>query len=160
MVTVVLYVARSNARGTGKFRLWHWKAQYCCHFTHHSRKLSIAHCYINFSMLSYRPTLLLENYQPWLDLKVPSKVDASLSEVIGASFLQYVKILCVFIMCLLDFLLLVQQVVQMYLAGVLTCSSKSQSKRVFAGSREARWPPFKHGLLVQQRTQDIEEMSV
>lgn len=28
-----------------------------------------------------RPTLLLENYQPWLDLKVPSKVDASLSEV-------------------------------------------------------------------------------
>ncbi|XP_014733259.1 PREDICTED: sorting nexin-14-like [Sturnus vulgaris] len=35
----------------------------------------------------HRPTLLLENYQPWLDLKVPSKVDASLSEVIGASFL-------------------------------------------------------------------------
>lgn len=30
----------------------------------------------------YRPTLLLENYQPWLDLKIPSKVDASLSEVI------------------------------------------------------------------------------
>ncbi|NWZ44706.1 SNX14 protein, partial [Brachypodius atriceps] len=29
----------------------------------------------------HRPTLLLENYQPWLDLKVPSKVDASLSEV-------------------------------------------------------------------------------
>uniref|UniRef100_A0A3P8U0B0 Sorting nexin 14 n=1 Tax=Amphiprion percula TaxID=161767 RepID=A0A3P8U0B0_AMPPE len=28
----------------------------------------------------HRPTLLLENYQPWLDLKVPSKVDASLSE--------------------------------------------------------------------------------
>lgn len=28
-----------------------------------------------------RPTLLLENYQPWLDLKIPSKVDASLSEV-------------------------------------------------------------------------------
>uniref|UniRef100_A0A3B4X1M8 Uncharacterized protein n=1 Tax=Seriola lalandi dorsalis TaxID=1841481 RepID=A0A3B4X1M8_SERLL len=32
----------------------------------------------------HRPTLLLENYQPWLDLKVPSKVDASLSEVIYA----------------------------------------------------------------------------
>lgn len=32
----------------------------------------------------YRPALLLENYQPWLDLKVPSKVDASLSEVIHA----------------------------------------------------------------------------
>ncbi|XP_054486599.2 sorting nexin-14 isoform X4 [Agelaius phoeniceus] len=30
----------------------------------------------------HRPTLLLENYQPWLDLKVPSKVDASLSEVL------------------------------------------------------------------------------
>uniref|UniRef100_A0A8C9RQE2 Sorting nexin-14 n=1 Tax=Scleropages formosus TaxID=113540 RepID=A0A8C9RQE2_SCLFO len=29
----------------------------------------------------HRPTLLLENYQPWLDLKVHSKVDASLSEV-------------------------------------------------------------------------------
>uniref|UniRef100_A0A672JYM3 Sorting nexin-14-like n=1 Tax=Sinocyclocheilus grahami TaxID=75366 RepID=A0A672JYM3_SINGR len=29
----------------------------------------------------HRPTLLLENYQPWLDLKVPSKVDASISEV-------------------------------------------------------------------------------
>ncbi|CAH2249307.1 sorting nexin-14 isoform X3 [Pelobates cultripes] len=29
----------------------------------------------------HRPTLQLENYQPWLDLKVPSKVDASLSEV-------------------------------------------------------------------------------
>uniref|UniRef100_A0A6Q2Z1I5 Sorting nexin-14 n=1 Tax=Esox lucius TaxID=8010 RepID=A0A6Q2Z1I5_ESOLU len=29
----------------------------------------------------HRPTLLLENYQPWLNLKVPSKVDASLSEV-------------------------------------------------------------------------------
>uniref|UniRef100_A0A8C4D991 Sorting nexin-14 n=1 Tax=Dicentrarchus labrax TaxID=13489 RepID=A0A8C4D991_DICLA len=28
------------------------------------------------------PTLLLENYQPWLDLKVPSKVDASLSEIL------------------------------------------------------------------------------
>ncbi|TNN44780.1 Sorting nexin-14 [Liparis tanakae] len=28
-----------------------------------------------------RPTLLLENYQPWLDLKVPSKVDASVAEV-------------------------------------------------------------------------------
>ncbi|XP_015477097.1 sorting nexin-14 isoform X3 [Parus major] len=30
----------------------------------------------------HRPTLLLENYQPWLDLNVPSKVDASLSEVL------------------------------------------------------------------------------
>ncbi|XP_044531317.1 sorting nexin-14 [Gracilinanus agilis] len=30
----------------------------------------------------HRPTLLLENYQPWLDLKVSSKVDASLSEVL------------------------------------------------------------------------------
>ncbi|XP_069462448.1 sorting nexin-14 isoform X10 [Ambystoma mexicanum] len=30
----------------------------------------------------HRPTLLLENYQPWLDLKVPSKVDASLAEVL------------------------------------------------------------------------------
>uniref|UniRef100_A0A8C4D959 Sorting nexin-14 n=1 Tax=Dicentrarchus labrax TaxID=13489 RepID=A0A8C4D959_DICLA len=30
----------------------------------------------------HRPTLLLENYQPWLDLKVPSKVDASLSEIL------------------------------------------------------------------------------
>uniref|UniRef100_A0A3Q4BQF5 Sorting nexin 14 n=1 Tax=Mola mola TaxID=94237 RepID=A0A3Q4BQF5_MOLML len=29
----------------------------------------------------HRPTLLLENYQPWLDLKVHSKVDASLAEV-------------------------------------------------------------------------------
>lgn len=29
-----------------------------------------------------RPTLLLEKYQPWLDLKIPSKVDASLSEVV------------------------------------------------------------------------------
>ncbi|KAF2987239.1 hypothetical protein EK904_000050 [Melospiza melodia maxima] len=32
------------------------------------------------TVLLNRPTLLLENYQPWLDLKVPSKVDASLSE--------------------------------------------------------------------------------
>ncbi|XP_041810549.1 sorting nexin-14-like isoform X4 [Chelmon rostratus] len=30
----------------------------------------------------HRPTLLLENYQPWLELKVPSKVDASLSEIL------------------------------------------------------------------------------
>ncbi|KAL2081871.1 hypothetical protein ACEWY4_021689 [Coilia grayii] len=30
----------------------------------------------------HRPTLLLENYQPWLDLKVYSKVDASISEVL------------------------------------------------------------------------------
>ncbi|XP_026699988.1 sorting nexin-14 isoform X1 [Athene cunicularia] len=39
----------------------------------HSRELSIKHRYINFSMLFYRS---------WLDLKVPSKVDASLSEVL------------------------------------------------------------------------------
>ncbi|XP_054651779.1 sorting nexin-14 isoform X13 [Dunckerocampus dactyliophorus] len=30
----------------------------------------------------HRHTLLLENYQPWLDLKVSSKVDASLSEIL------------------------------------------------------------------------------
>ncbi|XP_038134864.1 sorting nexin-14-like isoform X1 [Cyprinodon tularosa] len=29
----------------------------------------------------HRPTLLLENHQPWLDLKVPSKVDAAVAEV-------------------------------------------------------------------------------
>lgn len=29
----------------------------------------------------HRPMLLLENYQPWLDLKLPSKVDASVAEV-------------------------------------------------------------------------------
>ncbi|KAM7395834.1 hypothetical protein PAMA_007222 [Pampus argenteus] len=29
----------------------------------------------------HRPTLLLENYQPWLDLKVNSKVDSSIAEV-------------------------------------------------------------------------------
>uniref|UniRef100_A0A4W3IHD3 Sorting nexin 14 n=1 Tax=Callorhinchus milii TaxID=7868 RepID=A0A4W3IHD3_CALMI len=29
----------------------------------------------------HKPTLLLENYQPWLGLKISSKVDASLSEV-------------------------------------------------------------------------------
>lgn len=34
-----------------------------------------------FYLVYIRPTLLLENYQPWLDLKVSSKVDASLSEV-------------------------------------------------------------------------------
>ncbi|TSM77332.1 Sorting nexin-14 [Bagarius yarrelli] len=34
------------------------------------------------TVLLNRPTLLLENYQPWLDLKVPSKVDASLSEIL------------------------------------------------------------------------------
>lgn len=32
-------------------------------------------------MIFFRPSLLLENYQPWLDLKISSKVDASLSEV-------------------------------------------------------------------------------
>ncbi|XP_072534746.1 sorting nexin-14 isoform X1 [Salminus brasiliensis] len=30
----------------------------------------------------HRPTLLLENYQPWLGLKVPSKVDTSIGEVL------------------------------------------------------------------------------
>uniref|UniRef100_A0A9L0IKE1 Sorting nexin 14 n=1 Tax=Equus asinus TaxID=9793 RepID=A0A9L0IKE1_EQUAS len=30
----------------------------------------------------HRPALLLENYQPWIDLKISSKVDASLSEVL------------------------------------------------------------------------------
>uniref|UniRef100_A0A8C7ZID1 Sorting nexin-14 n=1 Tax=Oryzias sinensis TaxID=183150 RepID=A0A8C7ZID1_9TELE len=35
----------------------------------------------------HRPTLLLENYQPWLDLRIPSKVDASLSEVDVASLI-------------------------------------------------------------------------
>ncbi|OWK02072.1 SNX14, partial [Cervus elaphus hippelaphus] len=30
-------------------------------------------------MIFFRPSLLLENYQPWLDLKISSKVDASLS---------------------------------------------------------------------------------
>uniref|UniRef100_A0A673CV79 Sorting nexin-14 n=1 Tax=Sphaeramia orbicularis TaxID=375764 RepID=A0A673CV79_9TELE len=34
-----------------------------------------------------QPTLLLENYQPWLDLKIPSKVDTSLSEVDVASLI-------------------------------------------------------------------------
>ncbi|XP_066468599.1 sorting nexin-14 isoform X2 [Tiliqua scincoides] len=34
-----------------------------------------------FKCKRHRRQLLLENYQPWLDLKVPSKVDASLSEV-------------------------------------------------------------------------------
>uniref|UniRef100_A0A3P8V9R7 Secreted protein n=1 Tax=Cynoglossus semilaevis TaxID=244447 RepID=A0A3P8V9R7_CYNSE len=29
----------------------------------------------------HRPTLLLENFQPWLDLKLHSKVDASIAEV-------------------------------------------------------------------------------
>lgn len=40
-----------------------------------------------------RPTLLLENYQPWLDLKVPSKVDASLSEVIHVWIKHILKII-------------------------------------------------------------------
>uniref|UniRef100_A0A8C8D906 Sorting nexin 14 n=1 Tax=Oncorhynchus tshawytscha TaxID=74940 RepID=A0A8C8D906_ONCTS len=43
-------------------------------------------CFSFTSLLKYvvlhRPTLLLENYQPWLDLKVYSKVDASVSEVL------------------------------------------------------------------------------
>lgn len=33
------------------------------------------------SSIVFSPTLLLENYQPWLDLKVNSKVDASIAEV-------------------------------------------------------------------------------
>uniref|UniRef100_A0AAR2LGM1 Sorting nexin-14 n=1 Tax=Pygocentrus nattereri TaxID=42514 RepID=A0AAR2LGM1_PYGNA len=38
---------------------------------------------INIHRVTYTiPTLLLENYQPWLDLKVHSKVDASLSEIL------------------------------------------------------------------------------
>lgn len=40
---------------------------------------SSRHCEI--VPLFSRPTLLLENYQPWLDLKVHSKVDASVAEV-------------------------------------------------------------------------------
>ncbi|KAJ7989195.1 hypothetical protein DPEC_G00316990 [Dallia pectoralis] len=36
----------------------------------------------NIKCKRHRSTLLLENYQPWLNLKVPSKVDASLSEVL------------------------------------------------------------------------------
>ncbi|XP_073192698.1 sorting nexin-14 isoform X6 [Lepidochelys kempii] len=36
----------------------------------------------NVKCKRHRPALLLENYQPWLDLQVSSKVDASLSEVL------------------------------------------------------------------------------
>ncbi|XP_055011759.1 sorting nexin-14-like isoform X2 [Boleophthalmus pectinirostris] len=36
----------------------------------------------NIKCKRHRPTLLLENYQPWLDLKIPSKVDASLSQIL------------------------------------------------------------------------------
>lgn len=36
----------------------------------------------NIKCKRHRPTLLLENYQPWLDLKIPSKVDTSLSEIL------------------------------------------------------------------------------
>lgn len=36
----------------------------------------------NIKCKRHRPTLLLENYQPWLDLKIPSKVDVSLSEIL------------------------------------------------------------------------------
>uniref|UniRef100_A0A669DPX3 Uncharacterized protein n=1 Tax=Oreochromis niloticus TaxID=8128 RepID=A0A669DPX3_ORENI len=39
----------------------------------------------------HRQTLLLETYQPWLDLKIPSKVDTSLSEVIDI-FVKHVII--------------------------------------------------------------------
>lgn len=44
--------------------------------------------FLFLSFSSWRPTLLLENYQPWLDLKVFSKVDASISEVSKQVFLQ------------------------------------------------------------------------
>ncbi|CAL1575061.1 unnamed protein product [Knipowitschia caucasica] len=36
----------------------------------------------NIKCKRHRPTLLMENYQPWLDLKIPSKVDASLSQIL------------------------------------------------------------------------------
>lgn len=36
----------------------------------------------NIKCKRHRPTLLLENYQPWLDLKIPSKVDTSLSQIL------------------------------------------------------------------------------
>ncbi|XP_045040745.2 sorting nexin-14 isoform X8 [Desmodus rotundus] len=39
-------------------------------------------CLSAASLLLNRPSLLLENYQPWLDMKISSKVDASLSEVL------------------------------------------------------------------------------
>lgn len=87
MVTVVLCVAKSNARGTGKLKV----ALLMVVFLYTSAG-NLQCYYIYFSMLSYRPALLLENYQPWLDLKVPSKVDASLSEVIAASFLYFLEI--------------------------------------------------------------------
>lgn len=38
-----------------------------------------------------RPTLLLENHQPWLDLKVHSKVDASVTEVTPRPFFTLVS---------------------------------------------------------------------
>uniref|UniRef100_A0A2K5ERU7 Sorting nexin 14 n=1 Tax=Aotus nancymaae TaxID=37293 RepID=A0A2K5ERU7_AOTNA len=41
----------------------------------------------------HRPSLLLENYQPWLDLKISSKVDASLSEVTDLILTEIVKCL-------------------------------------------------------------------
>ncbi|XP_036405366.1 sorting nexin-14-like isoform X2 [Megalops cyprinoides] len=38
----------------------------------------------------HKPTLLLENYQPWLNLKVHSKVDSSLSEVLELALENFV----------------------------------------------------------------------
>lgn len=38
----------------------------------------------------HRPTLLLENYQPWLDLKVHSKVDSSVAEVFELVLENYI----------------------------------------------------------------------
>uniref|UniRef100_A0A8B9E028 Sorting nexin-14 n=1 Tax=Anser cygnoides TaxID=8845 RepID=A0A8B9E028_ANSCY len=77
MVTVVLCVAKSNARGTGKLNVTLVMIVFL-----YASVGNLHCCYIYFFVLSYRPALLLENYQPWLDLKVPSKVDASLSEVL------------------------------------------------------------------------------
>uniref|UniRef100_A0A8C7KNV5 Sorting nexin 14 n=1 Tax=Oncorhynchus kisutch TaxID=8019 RepID=A0A8C7KNV5_ONCKI len=39
-------------------------------------------------LFTMKPTLLLENYQPWLDLKVYSKVDASIFEQFDLGFLD------------------------------------------------------------------------
>lgn len=87
MVTVVLCVAKSNARGTGKLNVTLVMIVFL-----YASVGNLHCCYIYFFVLSYRPALLLENYQPWLDLKVPSKVDASLSEVIAALFLYFLEI--------------------------------------------------------------------
>ena len=50
-----------------------------------------------------RPTLLLENYQPWLDLQVPSKVDVSLSEVQYDAYISYCFNLYLFFITFLFF---------------------------------------------------------